>query len=63
MNIKSVKPKVTLLRYTPEPEKTVALAAKLCYSDLDIDKLKTDTEAKALPSLLTCSSKWGIFRP
>lgn len=26
--------KVTLIRYTPEPEATVALAARLCYSDL-----------------------------
>ncbi len=29
--------KVTLLAYTPEPEKTVAAAAKLCYSPSSID--------------------------
>src|SRR5512144_183649 len=32
--------KVALLQYTPEPERTVALAARLCYSPADIDELK-----------------------
>ncbi|MBI5233905.1 MAG: FAD-dependent thymidylate synthase [Deltaproteobacteria bacterium] len=32
--------KVLLLNYTPEPEKTVALAAKLCYSDSRIAELE-----------------------
>ncbi len=31
--------KVTLLAHTPQPEKTVAAAAKLCYSPSDIDIL------------------------
>ena len=35
-----VKPKVTLLEYTPNPERTVALAAKLCYSDATIENLQ-----------------------
>ena len=52
-----VKPKVELLRYTSEPEKAIALAAKLCYSDADIEKLKqgvdsSDTE-KFISNLLT----------
>ena len=29
--------KVKLLAYTPEPEKTVACAAKLCYAAVDVD--------------------------
>ena len=29
-----VKPSVKLLEYTPNPERTIALAAKLCYSDV-----------------------------
>ena len=29
--------KVTLLAHTPDPEKLVAAAAKLCYSAADID--------------------------
>jgi thymidylate synthase (FAD) len=32
--------KVALLQYTPEPERTVALAARLCYSPADIDELR-----------------------
>lgn len=32
--------KVTLLNFTPEPEKTVALAARLCYSDSNIGELE-----------------------
>jgi len=31
--------KVNLLAYTPEPEKVVAAAAKLCYSGAQIDEL------------------------
>ncbi len=34
-----VIPSVTLLRYTEKPEQTVAIAAKLCYSNYDIDTL------------------------
>jgi thymidylate synthase (FAD) len=32
--------KVALLQHTPEPELTVALAARLCYSHVDIEALK-----------------------
>ncbi len=35
-------PKVTLISYTPEPEKTVAAAAKLCYSNADSIETLTD---------------------
>jgi thymidylate synthase (FAD) len=31
--------KVALLQHTPEPERSVALAAKLCYSPVSIDEL------------------------
>lgn len=41
-----VKPFVTLIRYTENPEETIALAAKLCYSDADIATLKNSTENK-----------------
>ncbi|MBD5132545.1 MAG: FAD-dependent thymidylate synthase [Clostridiales bacterium] len=34
-----VTPKVKLIRYTADPEATVALAAKLCYSDKELDEL------------------------
>ena len=32
--------KVALLQHTPEPELTIALAARLCYSQVDIEALK-----------------------
>ncbi|HEY6007161.1 MAG TPA: FAD-dependent thymidylate synthase [Geobacteraceae bacterium] len=32
--------KVSLLQYTPDPERTVALAARLCYSPAGIDELQ-----------------------
>ncbi|MCK4738414.1 MAG: FAD-dependent thymidylate synthase [Deltaproteobacteria bacterium] len=35
--------KVILLRHTPEPENTVALAAKLCYSSSSITELEDET--------------------
>lgn len=34
------KLKVKLIRYTPDPEETVSMAAKLCYSPSGIDDLK-----------------------
>ena len=32
--------KVTLLNYTPNPEQTVAMAAKLCYSPSGIEDIR-----------------------
>ena len=29
--------KVKLLAYTPEPEKVISMAAKLCYSSVGVD--------------------------
>src|SRR4030066_427423 len=40
------KLKVVLLRHTPEPEEAVALAAKLCYSSVNIGDLQEKLEAK-----------------
>ena len=31
--------KVTLITHTPQPEKVIAAAAKLCYASADIDTL------------------------
>ncbi len=47
--------KVTLIAHTPEPEKTVAAAAKLCYSGSDIDTLMdglTPESAKKFVAML-----------
>ena len=43
-----VQPKVTLISHTPNPEKTVASAAKLCYSSASLGDLMDNlTEEKA----------------
>ncbi len=42
----TAKLKVLLLRHTPEPEGTVAMAAKLCYSPSDIEALRDKVSAK-----------------
>lgn len=47
--------KVTLITYTPEPEKVVATAAKLCYSSSDIATLQdnlTDDKINSFVSML-----------
>lgn len=65
--------KVTLITHTPEPEKVIASAAKLCYSSSDIDDLmdglteeKTDEFIKKLTNmghespLEHCSFTFGV---
>lgn len=44
--------KVALLQHTPDPERTVALAARLCYSPADIDELKGKLSATDIASFL-----------
>ena len=43
---------VVLLQYTPEPEKTVALAARLCYSPTTLDELREKLSATDIKSFL-----------
>lgn len=62
-NIKQVKPKVTLIRYTPDPEQTIALAAKLCYSDFDIDKLKDKVDSGDTAKFINMLIKMGHLSP
>ncbi|MGA1840446.1 MAG: FAD-dependent thymidylate synthase [bacterium] len=50
--MKRAYPKVILFRHTPDPEKAVATAAKLCYSSLDVDGLKDDVERSDQSSFL-----------
>ena len=38
--------KVSLIAHTPDPEKTCSLAARTCYSALDMDALKKTVEEK-----------------
>jgi thymidylate synthase (FAD) len=44
--MKQAKLKVLLLKHTPRPEETVAMAAKLCYSPSDIAKLQGNIQRK-----------------
>lgn len=43
---------VTLLEHTPNPEQTVALAARLCYSPVSIDTLREKLESSDIESFL-----------
>ena len=55
--------KVTLLNYTPEPERTVAMAAKLCYSKSDIDTVRDGLTEEKTASFLDMLSSIGHQSP
>lgn len=57
------KLKVILLRHTPNPEETVAMAARLCYSPADITALKGKIEAKDQKSFVERLVKMGHMTP
>jgi thymidylate synthase (FAD) len=45
--------KVKLLKFTQEPEKTCAIAARLCYSYADIDEISKNTTKEKIKTLLS----------
>ncbi|MBI3753208.1 MAG: FAD-dependent thymidylate synthase [Deltaproteobacteria bacterium] len=51
--------KVTLLNFTPDPEKTVVLAAKLCYSDSNISELEERVQGISYEKFLGKILKMG----
>ena len=55
--------KVILLRHTPHPEETVAMAAKLCYSPSDISSLKKKIETKDQKTFVERLMKMGHMSP
>ena len=57
------KLKVILLSHTPNPEETVAMAAKLCYSSSDIESLKKKIEAKDQKEFVKKLAKIGHMSP
>ncbi|GBD96928.1 MAG TPA: FAD-dependent thymidylate synthase [Nitrospirae bacterium] len=57
------KLKVILLSHTPNPEETVAMAAKLCYSPSDIKSLKSKIEAKDQKVFVEKLVKMGHMTP
>ena len=55
--------KVELIRYTPEPEKVVAAAAKLCYSKTGIDGILDDLESGKTEKFLNILMDLGHESP
>ena len=56
-------PQVTLLAYTPNPEKTVACAAKLCYSSSTIKDLNEGLTEEKVSSFVEMLSEIGHESP
>ncbi|SHH85098.1 thymidylate synthase (FAD) [Caloranaerobacter azorensis DSM 13643] len=55
--------KVKLLRYTPEPEKLVASAAKLCYSPVGIEKIEESLDDDKVVKFLDMLMNLGHESP
>ena len=55
--------KVELLRHTPDPEKTVAAAAKLCYSHSGASELDQDLTDTDIEKFLTILMNMGHYSP
>ena len=55
--------KVALLSYTPDPEKAVARAARLCYSDKSISELDQDMTAAEAAKMVRMLYSLGHLSP
>lgn len=55
--------KVTLITHTPDPEKIVATAAKLCYSSSDIDTLMDGLTEDKIHSFIEMLASLGHESP
>ncbi len=51
--------KVNLIRYTQEPERLVAIAARLCYSPVGVDELENKLDDEAVNKLVRFVIKNG----
>ena len=56
-------PKVTLISYTPDPEKVVAAAAKLCYSRVSLEALLDGLTQEKAADYLGMLSEMGHESP
>ncbi|MBQ8303759.1 MAG: FAD-dependent thymidylate synthase [Clostridia bacterium] len=56
-------PKVTLLAHTPDPERTVASAAKLCYSPASIDDVRSGLTDEKTASFVEMLAEIGHESP
>ena len=57
------KCRVALLTHTPEPEKYIAAAAKLCYSSSDIEGLLKDLTKESIDSFVSMLGSLGHESP
>lgn len=55
--------KVTLLNYTPNPEQTVAMAAKLCYSPSEIESVRDGLTEEKTASFIEMLADLGHASP
>ena len=55
--------KVTLLSHTPDPERLVACAAKLCYSSSDIGSLREGLTDEAVTKFVNMLAEMGHESP
>lgn len=58
-----VEGKARLIRYTENPEGTIALASKLCYSSRDVDELAADIDGKDNAKFIAMLSNMGHYSP
>ncbi len=58
-----VKPKVKLIAYTPEPEKLVSAAAKLCYSHAPASEIMENLDEEAVSRFLNNLMSFGHASP
>ena len=54
--------RVTLITHTPEPEKVIASAAKLCYSSSDIESLMSGLTTEKTLSAVTELEIYGLVQ-
>lgn len=55
--------KVTLIEHTPQPEKIIAGAAKLCYSSTDVDKIIDNLDGEKTEKFLNMLMSLGHQSP
>jgi len=55
--------KVKLIEYTPNPEKVIAAAAKLCYSQVGVDEILENLEEKKTERFLNMLMTYGHHSP
>ena len=58
-----MKPKVTLLAHTPDPEQVVAMAAKLCYAASDIEHIREGLDEENTARFINMLSSIGHGSP